>query len=80
MSDTFSVYYTSNESLGSITECEVSHADADKAKQWFIHHTNNVCAKMGFTVRVIMTNALDEIVAEWRYGHGITWPREDTCN
>ena len=77
MTNEFSVYYTSSEALGSITECECKHVDADEAKKWFLHHSTNACAMAGFTARVIVTDAGDCIVAEWKYGKGITWPPEE---
>lgn len=77
MTDTFSVYYTSNDELGNITNCECKHVPADMAYKWFRHHTTNVSAKVGWTQRVIITSALDEIVAEWKFGQGLVWPRPE---
>jgi hypothetical protein len=78
MSDKFSVYYQSNDSLGNITECECKHVDADMAFKWFRHHTTNVSANVGWTARVIIVeDASDAIVAEWKFGHGLVWPKED---
>jgi hypothetical protein len=77
MSETFSVYYYSNEALGSIVECECKHVDLAEATKWFKHHTTNVCAVTGLTARVIITDSGDMIVAEWKYGEGITWPKLD---
>ena len=71
MSEVFSVYYTSNESLGNIQECECHLVDFETARKWFRHHTTNVTAKVGFTQRVIMTDGGDGIVAEWLYGKGL---------
>jgi hypothetical protein len=73
--ETFSVYYYSNEALGNIVERECAHVSLDEATKWFKHHTTNVTAKLGLTVRVIMTDSDDMIVAEWKYGKGITWPK-----
>ena len=75
--ETFSVYYFSSEELGNIQECEVKHVDFDTACKWFRHHTTNVTANMGFTRRVIMTDGGDCIVAEWEYGKGLIWPRQE---
>ena len=72
--ETFSVYYYSNEALGNIVECECRSVNFAEAAKWFAHHTTNVTAKTGLTARVIMTDNDDMIVAEWKYGKGITWP------
>ena len=77
MTDRFSVYYTSNESLGSIVECECNLVPLDIASKWFRHHITNVSAKVGFTARVILTDADDCICAEWKFGQGIVWPKDE---
>ena len=41
-----------------------------------IHYSTSVAARMGVTVRVIITDAGDSIVWEWRRGEGIVWPQE----
>jgi hypothetical protein len=46
----------------------------DEALAAFRHYSNNVAARLGFTHRVIMTDGGDDIVAEWIYGQGVTWP------
>jgi hypothetical protein len=71
----FSVYYYSNAKLGSQCECECRNVDMEEAAQWFMHHTHNVAARTGFTVRVIMTDEMDCCIAEWRYGEGIVHPK-----
>jgi hypothetical protein len=68
MSETFNVYYCSNEALGNIVECECKGVSLAEAAKWFKHHTTNVTAMTGLTVRVIMTDERDKIVAEWKYG------------
>ena len=73
----FSVYYFSNQDLGNIIERECYLVPLDEAKKWFAHHITNVCANAGFTVRVIVTDSNDHIVAEWKYGQGITWPKQE---
>jgi hypothetical protein len=73
----YSVYYTSNEALGSIQECECKYVSLEEATKWFKHHTTNVTAKVGITQRVIMTDGGDCIVAEWQHGKGIIWPKEE---
>ena len=74
---TYSVYFTSSPALGSIQECEGTF-NFEEACKWFKHHTTNVCANVGFTHRVIIIDHLDDaIVAEWKFGEGITWPTEE---
>lgn len=45
------------------------------AEAWaaFEHYTASVAARIGMVTRVIITDGGDCIVAEWRYGLGITW-------
>ena len=64
----FSVYYFSSPELGNIKECECHLVDFETARKWFEHHTTNVAARMGLTVRVIVVDNLDQIVAEWISG------------
>ena len=40
----------------------------------FQHYTTSVGARMGTTVRVIITDMGDSIVAEWEFGKGLVWP------
>jgi len=50
----------------------------DEATACVKHHITNVAARMGMTHRVIMVDALDRTVFEWKYREGITFPpRED---
>jgi len=56
--------------------CECDHVMIEEALKWFRHHTSNVTAKVGITSRVIITDGGDCIVAEWKYGQGITWPKK----
>jgi len=77
MTDTFSVWYYSNEALGSIKECECSGVGFAEATKWFKHHTTNVTANLGLTKRVIIVDSGDCIVAEWKHGKGVIWPKED---
>jgi hypothetical protein len=72
---TYSVYYYSNESLGSIQECEGNNFTWAEAVKWFKHHTTNVTANLGITVMVRIIDSDDYIVGEWKFGQGITWPR-----
>lgn len=42
------------------------------------HLITSVAARAGFTKRVIMVDALDRTMFEWKFGEGITFPpRED---
>ena len=75
MSELFSVYYFSSHELGDIKERECYLVPLEQAKKWFEHHTTNVCANVGLTERVIMTDSDGCIVAEWKHGDGITWPK-----
>jgi hypothetical protein len=72
----FSVYYFSNATLGNIQERECYLVPLQQALKWFKHHSNSVSAQFGLTARVLMTDDSDRIVAEWKYGQGITWPKE----
>lgn len=52
----------------------VSGEEAIKA---FQHYTSSVGARLGTTVRVIITDGGDCINAEWEFGKGLTYPKED---
>lgn len=73
---TFSVWYYSSEALGSIQECECRGVGFEEACKWFKHHISNVTAKVGLTERVTIVDSGDCLVAEWKYGEGIVWPKE----
>jgi hypothetical protein len=75
---TYSIYFTSSPALGSIQECEGEFDNPEEAFKWFHHHTTNVAANVGFTHRVIITDSNDYIIAEWKFGEGIVWPKEDS--
>jgi len=72
----FSVYQFSTEDIGSIQERVREFVPVDEAMKAFMHYTNNVATKMGFTERVIITDGGDCIVAEWKKGEGYTFPPE----
>lgn len=74
---TYQVWYTSSPALGSIQECEGTFTEAEEAFKWFQHHTTNVCAVMGWTHRAIITDSDDYIIAEWKFGEGLVWPKEE---
>jgi hypothetical protein len=76
--DLFSVYYFSNATLGNVQERECHLVPLEQALKWFKHHTHNVPAQLGLTERVLMTDGGDCIVAEWKYGQGITWPKKES--
>ena len=78
MSEFYSVYYYSSPALGSVYAAECQGVDFETACNWFKHHTTNVCANIGMTARVIMTDSDDYIILEWKHGQGITWP-EHAC-
>lgn len=46
---------------------------AEEASKAFHHYCTSVGAKMGMTVRVIITDGGDCTNAEWQYGKGITF-------
>ena len=50
------------------------HVGAEEAVRAFHHYTTSVGARMGTTVRVIVTDADDYTNMEWKYGQGITYP------
>lgn len=77
MSEGFSVWYFSNAELGNIQECECRGVGLEEAYKWFKHHTTNVTAKVGITERVIITDSGDMIVAEWKHGQGMVWPKQE---
>jgi hypothetical protein len=56
--------------------CECDHVTFEEALRWFKHHTTNVPANIGMTSRVIIVDGGDCIVAEWKHGQGITWPKD----
>ena len=72
----FSVYQFSTEEMGNIQERVREFVDVGEAMRAFMHYTNNVAVKLGFTARVIITDGGDYIVAEWKKGEGYTYPPE----
>lgn len=49
---------------------------AEEAVEAFGHYTQNVTAQLGVVKRVIITDGLDSINMEWKFGEGITYPPE----
>jgi hypothetical protein len=47
---------------------------ADEAGKAFAHYTSSVAARLGVTVRVIITDGGDCTNAEWQFGKGLTYP------
>jgi len=52
------------------------YVEAEEAVQAARHYTQSVGAKLGITVRVIITDGGDCINFEWKLGEGITYPPE----
>lgn len=53
---------------------------AEQAVEAFHHYCTSVGAKIGTTVRVIITDDGDCTNAEWKYGEGLTFPKKaDGC-
>jgi hypothetical protein len=48
----------------------------DEAMKAAHHYTRSVGARLGMTVRVIITDTSDLTNFEWRFGEGITYPPE----
>ena len=40
------------------------------------HYSSNVAVRMGITTRVIITDAMDRTVYEWKQGEGVVWPKK----
>lgn len=50
------------------------HVDAEEAVKAAHHYCSSVGARMGTTVRVIITDAGDCCVFEWKFGEGVVFP------
>lgn len=50
---------------------------AEEASEAFKHYCTSVGARMGMTVRVIITDGGDCINAEWIYGKGLVYPPKE---
>jgi len=50
---------------------------AEDAVQIAAHYATSVGAKLGTTVRVIITDGGDCINWEWEFGKGITFPKQE---
>jgi len=49
----------------------------EQAIEKFKHYTSSVGARIGMTVRVIITDTGDCICAEWEFGKGVTFPKPE---
>ncbi len=49
---------------------------AEEAVEAARHYTTSVGARLGTTVRVIITDGGDSINWEWKYGEGIVYPKK----
>lgn len=53
------------------------HVSVEEAMKAFQHYTTCVGARLGTTRRVIITDSGDCCVAEWKFGEGIVWPKQE---
>ncbi|MFI5222634.1 MAG: hypothetical protein ACHQX3_00065 [Nitrospirales bacterium] len=53
------------------------YVDAETAAKAFKHYCTSVGARIGTTVRVILTDGGDCVNWEWEFGKGITFPTPD---
>lgn len=58
-------------------EYVIRFVDAETAMAKFRHYISSVGARLGTTVRVIVTDGGDCIAAEWEYGKGLTFPTKE---
>jgi hypothetical protein len=73
MTNEFSVYqFFNNDTYERVRE----FVSAGEAVIAFTHYSTSVGARMGMTVRVIITDGGDSTVAEWKFGEGVTYPPE----
>jgi hypothetical protein len=71
----FSVYQWFEDDTYEAVRRHVEQAEAVRAAA---HYSTSVAARLGFTRRVIITDAGDTIVWEWQFGKGRTWPPMDS--
>lgn len=74
------------ETYGEFSVCQFFENDTyEYVRRWvspeeatvaFRHYISSVGARMGMTVRVIITDGGDFTNAEWKYGEGIIYPPE----
>ncbi len=53
------------------------YVSAEEALKAFMFFTHNVAARVGLTVRVIITDGGDCIAAEWQHGKGLIFPPKE---
>ena len=69
--ETFSVWQFL---IDDISECVRRRVALEEALKAAEHYTQNVAAVAGITRRVIIVDAGDSIVFEWKFGEGVTFP------
>jgi hypothetical protein len=52
------------------------YVDSERAVTLFRYYTKSVGAKIGTTVRIIITDGGDCTNMEWQFGKGLTYPPE----
>jgi hypothetical protein len=57
-----------------------AHVGGEEASKAFEHYTHSVGARMGTTVRVIITDGGDLTCAEWLFGEGIVFPAKEASS
>jgi len=73
----FSVYqFFSNDTWEQVR----SQVSAEEAMTAFQHYTTSVGARMGFTIRVIITDGEDFTNMDWQHGKGIVYPTKEDLN
>jgi hypothetical protein len=53
------------------------YVSSDEAMQTFMMYTHNPAAMIGLTNRVIITDGMDCINAEWKFGEGLVFPTKE---
>src|SRR5262245_18502111 len=72
--ETFSVYQFFQDGTWERVRESVKIEEAVKAAK---HYCTSVAVRMGFVVRVIITDGGDSICFEWKAGEGITFPPKE---
>lgn len=55
------------------------YVNAEEAGEAFQHYCSSAAARMGMTIRVIITDGGDCTNAEWIFGKGITFPTPEAA-
>lgn len=58
-----------------VHEYALRNVSAKRAVQYAVHLATSVAAKIGTTLRVIVTDGGDDCVWQWDYGKGMVWPK-----